>query len=50
MVLMAAFLTRVAALQTSPILIAAVTAFLGVQGVNYLLASREQLHGPAATP
>jgi len=42
MVLLAAFLTRVGALQTSPILIAVVTAFLGVQGVNYLLASRAQ--------
>ena len=42
MVLMAAFLTRVGALQTAPILIAVVTAFLGVEGVKYLLASREQ--------
>jgi len=42
MVLMAAFLARVGALQTAPILIAVVTAFLGVQGMNYLLASREQ--------
>ncbi len=40
MVLMAAFLTRVGALQTAPILIAVVTAFLGVEGVKYLLASR----------
>jgi H+/Cl- antiporter ClcA len=42
MVLMAAFLTRVGALQTAPILITVVTAFLGVEGVKYLLASREQ--------
>ena len=42
MVLLAALLTRVGALQTGPILIAVVTAFLGVQGVNYLLASRDQ--------
>jgi len=47
MVLMAVFLTRVGPLQTSPILIAVVTAFLGVEGVKYLLASREQvLTGP----
>jgi H+/Cl- antiporter ClcA len=42
MVLMAAFLTRVGPLQTFPILIAVVTAFLGVEGVKYLLANREQ--------
>jgi H+/Cl- antiporter ClcA len=42
MVLMAAILTRVGPLQTSPILIAVVTAFLGVEGVKYVLASREQ--------
>jgi len=35
MVLMAAFLTRVGPLQTAPILIAVVTAFLGVQGAKY---------------
>jgi len=40
MVLMAAILTRVGPLQTAPILIAVVTAFLGVQGVQYLLANR----------
>ena len=42
MVLMSAFLTRVGALQTAPILIAVVTAYLGVEGVKYLVASREQ--------
>jgi H+/Cl- antiporter ClcA len=42
MVLLAALLTRVGALETSPILIAVVTAYLGVQGVQYLLASRQQ--------
>jgi hypothetical protein len=42
MVLMAAFLTRVGALQTAPILIAVVTAFLGVEGGKYLLANRER--------
>ena len=38
MVLMAALLTRVGPLQTFPILIAVVTAFLGVEGVKYALA------------
>jgi chloride channel protein, CIC family len=42
MVLMAGFLTRVGALQTAPILIAVVTAFLGVEGLQYLLASRRR--------
>ncbi len=42
MVLMAALLTRVGPLQTFPILIAVVTAFLAVEGLRYLLASREQ--------
>ncbi len=41
MVVMAVFLTRVGPLQTAPILLAVVTAFLGVEGVKYLLASRE---------
>ncbi|HTW42752.1 MAG TPA: chloride channel protein, partial [Solirubrobacteraceae bacterium] len=40
MVLMAAILTRVGPLQTSPILIAVVTTFLGVAGVKHFLASR----------
>jgi len=42
MVVMAVFLTRVGALQTSSILIAVVTTFLGVEGLKYLVASREQ--------
>ncbi|HUN79596.1 MAG TPA: chloride channel protein [Solirubrobacteraceae bacterium] len=42
MVLMAALLTRVGPLQTFPILIALVTAFLSAEGANYFLASREQ--------
>jgi chloride channel protein, CIC family len=42
MVLMSVFLTRVGALQTAPILIAVVTAFIGTEGVKYLLASRRQ--------
>jgi H+/Cl- antiporter ClcA len=42
MVLMAALLTRVGPLQTFPILIALVTAFLSAEGAKYFLASREQ--------
>jgi H+/Cl- antiporter ClcA len=42
MVLLAAFLTRVGALQTAPILIAVVTAFLAMEGVKYLVARRKQ--------
>jgi chloride channel protein, CIC family len=40
MVLMAALLTRVGPLQTSAILIAVVTAFLGVEGAKHVAASR----------
>jgi hypothetical protein len=46
-VLMAAFLTQIGALQTAPILIAVVTAFLAVDGVKYLLASRKQARSAA---
>ncbi len=46
MVLLAAFMTRVGPLQTPPILIAVVTAFLAVEGVKYFLAGRTQAHGP----
>ena len=42
MVLLAAFLTQVGALQTAPILIAVVTAFLAMEGVKYLVALRKQ--------
>jgi H+/Cl- antiporter ClcA len=42
MVLMAAILTRVGPLETFPILIAVVTAFLGVEAAQYFLASRKQ--------
>ena len=42
MVLLAAFLTQVGALQTAPILIAVVTAFLAMEGVKYLVARRRQ--------
>jgi hypothetical protein len=50
MVLMAAFLTQVGALQTAPILIAVVTAFLTMEGVKYFLASRKQARTAAAKP
>jgi H+/Cl- antiporter ClcA len=50
MVLLAAFLTQVGALQTAPILIAVITAFLTVQGVRYLLASRQQARSAARAP
>ena len=50
MVLLAGFLTRAGALQTAPVLIAVVTAFLGVQGVKYLLAEREQRRGQSSSP
>lgn len=42
MVLMTAFLTQVGALQTAPVLIAVVTAFLAVESVKFLLARRTQ--------
>jgi predicted lipid-binding transport protein (Tim44 family) len=48
MVLMAAFLTQVGALQTAPILIAVVTAFLTMEAVKYFLASRKQRRAAAA--
>jgi hypothetical protein len=47
---MAAFLTQVGALQTAPILIAVVTAFLTIEAVKYLLASRRQARKSAAKP
>ena len=48
MVLMAAFLTQVGALQTAPILIAVITAFLAMEGVKYMVASRKQANAAAA--
>ncbi len=50
MVLMAALLTQVGALQTAPILIAVVTAFLATEAVKYLLAIRQQARKAAAKP
>jgi H+/Cl- antiporter ClcA len=46
MVVMAVFLTRAGALQTAPILIAGVTAFLTVEGVKYLVTNRESRGTP----
>ena len=43
-------LTQVGALQTAPILIAVVTAFLTMEAVKYLLASRKQAGAAAAKP
>ena len=48
MVLMAAFLTQVGALQTAPILIAVVTALLTMEGVKYLVTIRKQSRAAAA--
>ena len=45
MVLLAGFMTQVGALQTAPILIAVITAFLAMEGVKYLIAQRQ--HGRA---
>jgi len=50
MVLMAAFLTQIGALQTGSVLIAVVTASLTMGGVKYLLASRKQARAAAAAP
>jgi H+/Cl- antiporter ClcA len=48
MVLLAAFLTQVGALQTAPILIAVVTAYLSTEAVKYLLTRRKMAHAAAA--
>ena len=50
MVLLAAFMTQVGALQTAPILIAVVTSFLVMEAVKYRLASRQQARAAAAKP
>ena len=47
-VLLAAFMTQIGALQTAPIMIAVVTALLTVEGVRYLLATRQQSREAAA--
>ena len=48
MVLMAAFLTQVGALQTGSILITVVTALLTTEGVKYLVGTRKQSRAAAA--
>jgi H+/Cl- antiporter ClcA len=48
MVLLAAFLTQVGALQTAPILIAVITALLTMEGVKYLVTIRKQSRAAAA--
>ena len=48
MVLLAAFLTQVGALQTGPILIAVITAFLTAESVKYLFNARKQSRATAA--
>ena len=50
MVLLAAFLTQVGALQTAPILIAVVTAFLTMEAVKYLVAHRKQARAAREKP
>ncbi len=42
MVLLAAFMTQVGALQTAPILIAVVTAFLAMESVKYVVSTRRK--------
>ena len=46
MVLLAGFMTQVGALQTAPILIAVITAFLALEGVKYLIAQRQHARAP----
>ena len=50
MVLLAAFMTQVGALQTAPILVAVITSFLTMAGVKYLIATRQQARAAAVTP
>ena len=42
MALTGAFMTQIGALQTTPILIAVVTSFLAMEGVKYVLATRQK--------
>ena len=48
MVLLAAFMTQVGALQTAPVLIAVITAFLVMEAVKYRVASRQQARAALA--
>jgi H+/Cl- antiporter ClcA len=47
-VLLAGFTTQVGALQTAPVLIAVVTAFLVIEGVKYLVETRKERAGVRA--
>jgi H+/Cl- antiporter ClcA len=49
MVLLAAFVTQVGALQTAPILIAVITAYLSIECVKYVVATRQKAAHGAAT-
>jgi hypothetical protein len=42
--LLAAFVSQVGGLQTAPILIAVVTAYLSMEGVKYVIANRRASH------
>jgi H+/Cl- antiporter ClcA len=48
MVLLAAFLTQVGALQTAPVLLAVITAYLALEGIRYFVASRRRTSTVAA--
>ncbi len=48
LVLLAAFMTQLGALQTAPVLIAVVTAFLAVESVKYVVATRRK-SGPSTS-
>jgi len=50
MVLLSLFLTQVGALQTAPILIAVVTAYLAVESLKYALATRSRARSAPAEP
>jgi H+/Cl- antiporter ClcA len=48
LVLMAAFMSQIGGLETAPVLITVITAFLTMEGVKYFLASRKQARLAAA--
>jgi chloride channel protein, CIC family len=50
MVLLAASMTQVGALQTAPILIAVLTTFLVMEAVKYRVAQRQQARAAATKP
>ena len=49
-VLLAAFVSQVGGLQTAPVLIAVVTAYITVEGVKYFLASRKAARAAPGKP